>query len=57
MEKPPLVLQDSLDKQDSIAEETGTCKPKPGGVAVYSQDTFGNESNPYEDQIEETNGA
>jgi len=40
-------LQDSLDKSNSIAEETG--KPKPG-VVVYNQDTFGN--SPYEDQQE-----
>ena len=47
------MLQDSLDKQDSIAEETAKCQPKQGGVAIYSQDTFGNENNPYEDIAEQ----
>ena len=47
--EPEMLLQDSLDKSNSIAEETA--KPKPAGVIVYSQDTFGN-NNPYEDNLE-----
>ena len=39
-----IILQDSLDKQDSIAEETAKCSPSvKEGVQVYSQDTFGND--------------
>lgn len=41
-----IILQDSLDKQDSIADETAKCSPLKGGVQVYSQDTFGNDEQP-----------